>query len=72
MPLHPATHGIHADNHTNILTDVAPPIHTSTTFRYPRDPSKLHPVSPEDGEVIGILAEEQLQLRALRIKNRNL
>jgi hypothetical protein len=26
----------------------------------------------EDGEVIGILAEEQLQLRALRIKNRNL
>jgi hypothetical protein len=26
----------------------------------------------EDGEVIGVLAEEQLQLRALRIKNRNL
>ena len=54
MPLRPATHGIHADNHTNILTDIAPPIHTSTTFRYPRDPSKLHPVSPEDGEVIDL------------------
>jgi hypothetical protein len=26
----------------------------------------------EDGEVISISAEEQLQLRALRIKNRNL
>jgi hypothetical protein len=26
----------------------------------------------EDGKVIGVLAEEQLQLRALRIKNRNL
>jgi hypothetical protein len=26
----------------------------------------------EDGEVLGVLAEEQLQLRALRIKNRNL
>jgi hypothetical protein len=26
----------------------------------------------EDGEVISVLAEEQLQLRALRIKNRNL
>jgi hypothetical protein len=26
----------------------------------------------EDGEVIGVLAEEQLQLRTLRIKNRNL
>ncbi|KAF1930619.1 cystathionine gamma-synthase (O-succinylhomoserine (thiol)-lyase) [Didymella exigua CBS 183.55] len=53
-PLHPATHGIHADNRTNILTDIAPPIHTSTTFRYPRDPSKLHPVSPEEGEVIDL------------------
>jgi hypothetical protein len=26
----------------------------------------------EDGEVVGISAEEQLQMRALRIKNRNL
>jgi hypothetical protein len=26
----------------------------------------------EDGKVIGVSAEEQLQLRALRIKNRNL
>jgi hypothetical protein len=26
----------------------------------------------EDGEVIGVSAEEQLKLRALRIKNRNL
>jgi DNA-binding transcriptional MerR regulator len=26
----------------------------------------------EDGEVLGIFAEEQLQLRALRLKNRNL
>ncbi|KAJ4368635.1 hypothetical protein N0V86_009543 [Didymella sp. IMI 355093] len=53
-PLHPATHGIHADDRTNILTDIAPPIHTSTTFRYPRDPSKLHPVSPTEGEVIDL------------------
>jgi cystathionine gamma-synthase len=53
-PFHPATHGIHADDRTNILTDIAPPIHTSTTFRYPRDPSKLHPVSPAEGEVIDL------------------
>jgi len=53
-PLHPATHGIHADDRTNILTDVAPAIHTSTTFRYPRDPSQLNPVSTEDGEVINL------------------
>ncbi|KAF3039795.1 hypothetical protein E8E12_009299 [Didymella heteroderae] len=53
-PLHPATHGIHADDRTNILTDVAPAIHTSTTFRYPRDPSKLVPVDTEGGEVIDL------------------
>jgi hypothetical protein len=46
----------------------------------PEDYHKHHPgfAPPEgedttdDGEVIGVLAEEQLQLRALRIKNRNL
>ncbi|KAH6639590.1 cystathionine gamma-synthase-like protein [Boeremia exigua] len=54
MALHPATYGIHADDRTNILTDVAPPIHTSTTFRYPRDPAKLHPVPEVDGEVIDL------------------
>ncbi len=53
-PLHPATHGIHADDRTNILTDVAPPIHTSTTFRYPRDASKLNPVPEDLGEVIDL------------------
>lgn len=53
-PLHPATHGIHADDCTNILTDVAPAIHTSTTFRYPRDPSKLNPIDTEGGEVIDL------------------
>ncbi|KAJ4985120.1 cystathionine gamma-synthase (Cys/Met metabolism PLP-dependent enzyme) [Stagonosporopsis vannaccii] len=53
-PLRPATHAIHADDRTNILTDVAPPIHTSTTFRYPRDPSKLVPIPPEEGEVIDL------------------
>lgn len=52
--LHPATYGIHADDRTNVLTDIAPPIHTSTTFRYPRDPNKLVPVSPEEGEVIDL------------------
>lgn len=53
-PLHPATNAIHADNRTNILTDIAPPIHTSTTFRYPRDPTQLKPVSPEEGEVVDL------------------
>ncbi|KAH7066040.1 Cys/Met metabolism PLP-dependent enzyme-domain-containing protein [Paraphoma chrysanthemicola] len=48
-----ATYGIHADDRVNALTDVAPPIHTSTTFRYPRDVSKLQPV-PDEGEFLDL------------------
>lgn len=32
---------IHADDYLNEGTDVAPPMHVSTTFRYDRDPDKL-------------------------------
>ncbi|CAN9237964.1 unnamed protein product [Alternaria alternata] len=50
---HPSTHGVHADDRVNILTDVAPPIHTATTFRYPHDPSQLQPV-PTEGEFVDL------------------
>ncbi|KAF1831257.1 cystathionine gamma-synthase (O-succinylhomoserine (thiol)-lyase) [Decorospora gaudefroyi] len=50
---HPSTYGIHADDRINVLTDVAPPIHTSTTFRYPHNPDHLQPV-PEDGEFMDL------------------
>lgn len=50
-PYQSATSAIHADDRINILTDVAPAIHTSTTFRYPRAASSLQPVSAEEGEV---------------------
>ncbi|RMZ87906.1 hypothetical protein DV736_g4868, partial [Chaetothyriales sp. CBS 134916] len=40
----PSTLAVHADDALNVVTDVAPPIHVSTTFRYPRDPTKLVPV----------------------------
>lgn len=36
-----ATLGIHGDDAINTDTDVAPPLHLATTFRYPRDPEKL-------------------------------
>jgi cystathionine gamma-synthase len=49
-----ATHGIHADDRINIYSDVAPAIHTSTTFRYPRDPAKLQPVPAEDDEYLDL------------------
>ncbi|KAJ9645416.1 uncharacterized protein PV06_07884 [Exophiala oligosperma] len=41
--LSPATQAIHADDPLNLVDDVAPPIHVSTTFRYEKDPEKLRP-----------------------------
>jgi cystathionine gamma-synthase len=52
-PYHASTHGIHADDRINTVTDVAPPIHTSTTFRYPHNPDELQPV-PDEGEFVDL------------------
>lgn len=43
----PSTLSVHADDPLNIITDVAPPIHVSTTFRYTSDPSQLRPFRPD-------------------------
>lgn len=40
-----STLGIHGDDPINSATDVAPPLHVSTTFRYPSDPSALKPIA---------------------------
>ncbi|PGH00694.1 hypothetical protein GX51_05680 [Blastomyces parvus] len=40
---HPSTRAIHADDPLNVVDDVAPPIHLSTTFRFPDDPAQLIP-----------------------------
>lgn len=53
MSYRPATFGVHADNRVNVLTDVAPPIHTTTTFRYPNNPDHLQPV-PAEGEYLDL------------------
>ncbi|RWQ95792.1 hypothetical protein C8Q69DRAFT_467455 [Paecilomyces variotii] len=42
-PAHPATRALHADDPLNQVTDVAPPIHLSTTYRYPNEPEDLIP-----------------------------
>ena len=47
-----STLGVHADDALNSSTDVAPPIHVSTTFRYASDPDKLVPVSDIDVRLI--------------------
>lgn len=39
----PATLAVHADDYLNVVDDVAPPIHVSTTYRYNKDPQKLVP-----------------------------
>ncbi|KAL5119202.1 hypothetical protein ACEQ8H_002912 [Pleosporales sp. CAS-2024a] len=53
MSYHASTHGVHADDRVSITTDVAPPIHTATTFRYPRNPAELQP-APEEGEYLDL------------------
>ena len=42
--LFPATLALHADDPLNVVADVAPPIHVSTTFRYSKDPTQLRPI----------------------------
>ncbi len=46
--LHPATLAIHADDGINVNTDVAPPLHVSTTFRYSHNPDELVPIADEE------------------------
>lgn len=39
----PATLALHADEALRLVDDIAPPIHVSTTYKYPDDPDKLRP-----------------------------
>lgn len=39
----PATLALHADDALNNVTDVAPPLHLSTTYRYSENPEDLVP-----------------------------
>ena len=38
-----STRSLHADDELNVVTDVAPPLHLSTTYRYPENPDELKP-----------------------------
>lgn len=40
-----STNTVHADQVLNRVTDVVPPLNTSTTFRYPDDPQDIKPAS---------------------------
>jgi hypothetical protein len=41
----PATIALHADDPLNVVDDVAPPMHVSTTYRYPHNPEALFSVT---------------------------
>lgn len=43
-----STQSLHADDVLNVVSDVAPPMHLSTTFRYSNDPAALVPVADVD------------------------
>ncbi|KAJ5175640.1 uncharacterized protein N7482_001517 [Penicillium canariense] len=40
-----STRSLHADDLLNVVSDVAPPLHLSTTFRYSNDPEALVPAA---------------------------
>lgn len=40
-----STRSLHADDALNVVSDVAPPMHLATTFRYSDDPAKLFPIA---------------------------
>jgi cystathionine beta-lyase/cystathionine gamma-synthase len=46
-----STHAIHADDHLNRTTDIAPALHVSTTFRYASNPSDLIPAKDLKGHL---------------------
>ncbi|KAL8907766.1 MAG: hypothetical protein Q9171_005724 [Xanthocarpia ochracea] len=48
MELTQRTQAIHADDGLNVTSDVAPPLHVSTTFRYADDPKDLVPAADAD------------------------
>ncbi|KAI4284911.1 MAG: hypothetical protein L6R38_001054 [Xanthoria sp. 2 TBL-2021] len=48
MELTQRTQAIHADDDLNTTSDVAPPLHVSTTFRYADDPKDLVPIANAD------------------------
>ncbi|KAI9784207.1 MAG: hypothetical protein M1816_001029 [Peltula sp. TS41687] len=56
-----ATQAIHADDHLNATEDVAPPMHVSTTFRYPDEPDQLIPHA--DNEDIELHAAKHVYSR---------
>lgn len=47
--LSPSTQAIHGDDYLNTTSDVAPPLHVSTTFRYTDNPEDL--ITATDSEV---------------------
>lgn len=46
-----STLAVHADDRLNEITDVAPALHVSTTFRYPSDPTQLNPKTDEETDL---------------------
>lgn len=44
----PATLALHADDSVNVVSDVAPPLHLSTTYRYSDNPEDLVPWADTD------------------------
>ena len=51
----PSTRALHADDALNVVSDVAPPMHVATTFRYSDNPDDLVPVADLSGVCLSLL-----------------
>lgn len=71
-PYAPSTLAIHADDHLSQTTDVAPPIHLSTTYRYPSNPSALAPVPADTDPSAAALLSPTAPLIYSRVAASNL
>lgn len=61
----PSTMALHADGALRLVDDIAPPIHVSTTFKFPQDLDQLKPFYGRDIGVCKPLSYQRFALITL-------
>lgn len=61
-----STRALHVDDALNVVTDVAPPIHVATTFRYSDNPDDLVPWADRSGVCLSLPDRMHSELGANR------
>lgn len=56
-----AAHALHADDHLHVSTDISPPLHVSTNFRYASNPAELITARDLDVSLLSSLQSQTVQ-----------